>query len=211
MKVLIINFNRLILPVRMANWLAERGCEPIFIDNNSTYPPLFEYYKHCPYCVVMSNMNCGHLVVWEQGILKKLGIEGNYIVTDPDLDLTNIPDNFLEVLEEGLRRYPEFDKCGFSLEINDLPDIDSAKIVLGVENNYWRNPLDKEYFAASIDTTFALYKVNFFSMNAIRTNRPYTARHVTWYYDHIKDLPADEQYYSNTANQSSSGNARIRR
>ena len=45
MKVLIINFNRLLLPVKLAEFCANRGLSPVFIDNNSDYPPLLEYYK----------------------------------------------------------------------------------------------------------------------------------------------------------------------
>jgi hypothetical protein len=44
MKVLIINYNRLLLPSKLADWVFKRGCEPIFIDNNSDYKPLLNYY-----------------------------------------------------------------------------------------------------------------------------------------------------------------------
>lgn len=196
MKVLIINFNRLTLPMNLANWIGLRGCEPIFIDNNSTYPPLLEYYNKCPYMVMHMNKNYGHTVVWNQEttILQRLGITGNYIVTDPDLDLTGIPDDFISVLEEGLKRHPQFDKCGFSLEINDLPN----QVTIDWEMRYWQNPLDSMYFAADIDTTFALYKVNRITLSGIRTNRPYTARHIPWYYDNYDKLPEDELYYYHT-------------
>ena len=117
-----------------------------------------------------------------------------YIVTDPDLDLTGIPDDFLSVLEEGLRRYPQFNKCGFSLEINDLPN----QVTIDWESRYWQKPLDSMYFSADIDTTFALYKVNRITLSGIRTNRPYTAKHVPWYYDLYDKLPEDELYYYHT-------------
>jgi len=122
MKVLIINFNRINLPKKLAEWVAQRGCEPIFIDNHSDYPPLLEYYSKSPYQIVRMDQNYGHQVIWLQNVLSRFGITGNYIVTDPDLALSGIPDDFLNVLEEGLMRYPQFDKCGFSLEINDCPD-----------------------------------------------------------------------------------------
>ena len=48
------------------------------------------------------------------------------------------------------------------------------------------------YFDAPIDTTFALYKVPFHSFNAIRTNRPYTAKHMPWYYFDFEDMPVEE-------------------
>jgi hypothetical protein len=194
MKVLIINFNRLTLPVNLANWVAERGCEPIFIDNNSDYLPLIQYYKDTPFEVVRMDKNYGHTVVWIKDLVSKLKIIGNYIVTDPDLDLIGIPDDFVSILEEGLRRYPQFDKCGFSLEINDLPN----QVTIDWEMRYWQHPLDSMYFSADIDTTFALYKVNRISLSGIRTNRPYTAHHIPWYYDLYDKLPEDELYYYHT-------------
>jgi hypothetical protein len=122
MKVLIINYNRLVLPSQLADWVYLRGLDPVFIDNASDYNPLLEYYDRCPHEVVRMNNNYGKDVVWSQGILERLNIKGEYIVTDPDLNLIGIPDNFLSVLKEGLRRYPQFNKCGFSLEINDITD-----------------------------------------------------------------------------------------
>jgi hypothetical protein len=202
MKALIITYNRLFYPVKIADFCFQHGIDPVFVDNNSDYPPLLEYYKTTKYEVIQMDQNYGYKVVWDQGILDKLGITGEYIVTDPDLYLDGIPDDFLEVLREGLRRYPQFDKCGFSLEINDLPPTDFCPA--GYEKQFWSRPLDKQYFAAPIDTTFALYKVPFHSYNAIRTNRPYTARHMPWYYFDFEDMPDDEQYYFRTTKESHS-------
>jgi len=204
MRVLIINYNRLVLPSQLADWVFLRGLEPVFIDNNSDYKPLIEYYKHCPYEVVWMAQNYGKGVVWDQGISERLNIKGEYIVTDPDLDLTGVPDNFLSILREGLRRYPQFDKCGFSLEINDVTDQSiyyMGQTIKQWENQFWVNPMDTEYFNAAIDTTFALYNTDKFSLEALRTNRPYTARHVPWYYD--QGRPKDELYYLQTATDQS--------
>lgn len=202
MKCLIIVYNRLHLPVKMADFLFAHGISPIFVDNNSDYPPLLEYYKTTKYEVVRMDKNYGYKVVWEQNLLERLNITGNYIVTDPDLDLSSIPDDFLAVLEEGLRRYPQFDKCGFSLEINDLPPTDFCPA--NYEKQFWQHKLDDMYFKAAIDTTFALYKVPFHSFNALRTNRPYTAKHMPWYYFDFEDMPIDEQYYFKTCTESHS-------
>ena len=202
MKALIIVYNRLDLPVKMADSLFTYGISPVFIDNNSDYPPLLEYYKRTPFKVIRMDQNYGYKVVWEQDILKRLGITVNYIVTDPDLDLSGIPDDFLSVLEEGLRRYPQYDKCGFSLEINDLPHTEFNPI--SYEKQFWSRPKDNMYFEAAIDTTFALYKVPFHSFNAIRTNRPYTCKHMPWYYFDFEDMPPDEQYYFKTTSETHS-------
>ena len=199
MKCLIITYNRLSLPVKLALWCQNHGIDPVFVDNNSTYEPLIDYYNtRCPFTVLRLNKNYGHTVVWnpETTILQRLGITGPYIVTDPDLDLSGIPDDFLSVLEEGLKKYPRYDKCGFSLEINDIKN----QGTIDWETPFWKHPLDSMYFNAQIDTTFALYKTPVFSYNAIRTNRPYCARHVPWYFSHFDELPDDEKYYYQTQN-----------
>ena len=202
MKAFIITYNRLNLPVNMAKFLFNHGIDPVFVDNNSDYPPLLEYYKRTSFGVIRMKENYGYKVVWEQGVLDDFGITGNYIVTDPDLDLSGIPDDFLDVLEAGLTKYPQYDKCGFSLEINDLPDTPFNPV--GYELQFWQRPLDGRYYDAPIDTTFALYKVPFHSFKAMRTNRPYTARHLPWYYFNFEDMPDDEQYYFKTCKESHS-------
>lgn len=213
MKTLIILRNRLTLAVNLADWCHSKGLDPVFIDNGSDYLPLIQYYDKCKYQVYRLGANYGHTCVWlpELDILNKLGITGRYIVTDPDLDLSGVPDDFLTVMNKGLDKY-EVDKCGLSLEIEDLPNSDEGNFIrYKCEAKYWKSPLDNEFFHADTDTTFALYRegVNHYSHSAIRTNRPYTARHVPWYYTDFNLLPDDEQYYFRTANDSSSGKKRL--
>jgi len=197
MKCLIITYNRLTLPVKLALWCHNRGLEPIFVDNNSNYEPLIDYYNtRCPFPVLRLTKNYGHTVVWNPDltILQRLGITGSYIVTDPDLDLSGIPDDFLSVLEEGLKKYPQYDKCGFSLEINDIKN----QGTIDWETPFWQHPLDDIYFNAAIDTTFALYKTPVFSYKGIRTNRPYVCKHVPWYFKDLSEMAEDEKYYFNS-------------
>lgn len=214
MFVFIINYNRLTLPSKLADWCVAHNLIPLFVDNNSDYPPLLEYYYKCPHMVLRLQENYGHTIIWNKTInlLDILKIKGRYIVTDSDLDLEGIPDDFLEVLNTGLDKYPQFNKCGFSLEINDLPDTPEGNLIrTKVEARYWTKVLDPLYYNAPVDTTFALYRegVNCYFHPAIRTNRPYTARHIPWYYYHLSELPEDEQYYYKTANGSSSGKNRL--
>ena len=214
MKVLIINFNRLTLPAALADWVAARGCEPVFIDNNSDYPPLLDYYHNCKYLVMHMNHNHGHRVVWqpEATVLQRLGLlNEQYIVTDPDLDLAGIPADWLAILAAGLTMYPQVDKCGFGLRLDDLPQSTEGNFIRQHEAKYWDEPLGAMFFNAPIDTTFALYRagVQKYSYTAIRSGLPYAARHVPWYYTSFDKLPADEQYYFKTANASSSGKQRL--
>jgi hypothetical protein len=211
MKALIINFNRLTLPVKMAEWCVKHGLEPVFIDNHSSYRPLLKFYYESNCEVYRCSKNFGHKVVWDnKNILESLGITGRYIVTDPDLDLSGIPDDFLKVLNDGLDRYPAYSKCGFSLDLSNLPLGETRTW----EQSLWSHPLDDMYFHAPIDTTFALYRENvtYYSLSGIRTNRPYTAIHIPWSYKKISALPKDEQFYYRTCNSdSATGKNRLKR
>ncbi len=206
MQCLIINFNRLTLPRALADWCYVYGLEPIFIDNNSDYPPLLEYYKKTKYEVLRLNTNYGHTVIWQYPVLANLGITGRFILTDPDLDLSNVPEDFLQVMENGLNKFPDYDKCGLSIEVNDLPDDDEGNLINEIEYKYWHEPLDDLYFYADTDTTFAMYRSEKvpYSHSAIRINRPYTCKHIPWYYRDYTKLPKDERYYFETALASSS-------
>jgi hypothetical protein len=195
-------------------WCVVNGLEPIVIDNHSDYPPLLEYYNTIPCNVLMLDANYGHTAIWTQGIIDKLGITGRYIITDPDLSYEGVPGDFLNVLNAGLDKYLQFHKCAFSLEINDLPDTEEGNLVKNVyEKKYWAPEavLDDMYFYADTDTTFALYRETSreYNHSAIRTNRPYTARHLSWYYTDFNLLPEDEQNYYLTANDSASGKKRL--
>jgi hypothetical protein len=200
----------------MAEWCDTHGLNPVFVDNHSDYAPLLEYYYKCPYTVFRLKENYGHTVLWNGGnsILDNVvGMHSRYIVSDPDLDLEGIPTDFLAVLNAGLDKYPPIDKCGFSLEINDLPDTEEGNYIrTQVEPRYWRKKYDDMYYNSPIDTTFALYRegVRHYSHIAVRTERPYTARHLPWYYSAISKLSEDEQYYYRTANvNSATGKKRL--
>jgi hypothetical protein len=198
MKAFIINYNRLTLPKKMAEYLFECGLEPVIVDNNSDYKPLLNYYDSCPFEVIRLNHNYGHRVVWDVNLISELPDDERYIVTDSDLDLSDVPKDFLDVLNDGLNKYPEYEKCSLSLDISDLPNTHVGLLARETEKGYWDKPLDEMYFDATTDTTFGLYKVKNKTFKSLRTNKPYCAKHVPWYYDKIEDLPEDEQYYLNT-------------
>ena len=198
----IINYNRLTLPAKMAEFLSKnKNVDVYIIDNASTYEPLLEWYKTCPYKVIHMDGNHGHTVFWKKGLYTQYVKEGNYILTDSDLDLSTIPDNWLEVLEEGLKKYP-YAKVGFSLETNDLPDTPFKNEIQAWESQFWppkARQLDEMFIEAHVDTTFSLHRTNEHGVySSLRTNRPYTAKHVPWYYTDFDQLPEDEQYYFNT-------------
>jgi hypothetical protein len=206
-KAFIINFNRLTYLRDMVEWCQAHGLEPIVVDNASDYPPLLEYYADHPCEIIRMPKNYGHVVMWHE--LFPLPKE-RFIITDPDLDMSGVPDDFLAMMNKGLDRH-YVPKCGLSLEIADLPDNDEGAFIRKIEGVFWDNPLDDLFFDAKVDTTFSLYRegMNYYTIEGIRTNRPYTARHYSWYYTDFNSLPEDEKNYYRTANDSASGKKRL--
>ena len=195
----IINYNRLDLPRRMADYLADcSGITPVIVDNNSTYPPLLEYYNTTPHKVERLYSNMGPCAVWTAELPQKYGVDTHYIITDPDLIIDDVPRDFLHLLQTGLDRYPWAKKAGFSLEIDDLPDTPLNRLVVNHERGAWTK-LDDQFYRAYVDTTFALVRGLIHDLIAIRTAKPYTARHAPWYYTRVEDIPADELYYIKTS------------
>lgn len=198
--VFIINRNRLALPSRMADYLANcPGVYPVIVDNGSTYPPLLEYYETTRHAVELIGGNGCSTVVWfNQPLRDKYNILERFIITDPDLILDDIPKDWLHLLHLGLDKYPWAQKAGFSLEINDLPDTVIGRAARAHETGMWSNRLNGQFYRAIIDTTFCMVR-QIHDMPAVRTARPYTAKHAPWYYTSRDSIPDDELYYMQSA------------
>jgi hypothetical protein len=211
--VIINNFNRYTCLVNLVEWLEESGLNNIFIiDNCSTYSKLLEYYKKTNHIVFRLNQNIGHLSLWKTHLFR-LFRKDYYIYTDPDiLPINECPSTFLKYFLSILDNYPEYDKVGFGLKIDDLPDsYVLKKEVVSWEKQYWEKEIASQIFDAKIDTTFALYrpgKAGGAELSALRTGFPYIARHVPWYLDADK-LSEEEMYYLEHANLSSTWYKRI--
>lgn len=200
-KAFIIAFNRLTSTKAMAEYLADNGCDVELVDNGSTFPKLIEWYKKCPHKVhrLPAAKENAHKTPWTSGIIPSLKDE-RYIVTDHDLDLSEVPGDFLEVLEKGLENENAI-KCGLSLKISDLPKNTLTEQVLKIESNYWKKRDERGYYSAPIDTTLALYHAerakdftNETFFRAVRSPEPYTARHLPWY-NTPENLTEEERYY----------------
>jgi hypothetical protein len=170
-----------------------------------------EWYHKSGLPVYQLSKNCGHTVVWHEEILDLLNVREQYIVTDPDLDLSGIPDDFVDVLKRGLDVHPDVDKCALSLRIDDLPNTPEGNFIRSHELKYWKRQYPSGFYNADTDTTLALYRagVDWYSHSAVRAPMPYAARHVPWYYSDFNALSPDEQFYFRTADGSSSGKKRL--
>ena len=167
------------------------------LDNNSTYPPLLEWYKTCKNKVILLDENMGPYALWNTQAFY-LFERSYYVYTDADILVADqTPNDFLAYFKKTLLEHPGFSKIGFSLKIDDLPDSYSRKnSVVEWENIFWTKEISHELFDAAIDTTFALYPpfiAGGHKLKAIRTGGQYTAHHLPWYEDSLN--PSDEEKY----------------
>lgn len=208
--VIINNFNRLEYLKNIIAWLESVGMKQIYIiDNLSTYLPLLEFYRKTKYTVYRLDTNVGHEALWKTHLQMRF-CNNYYIYTDPDLfPVHECPKDFIEYFYESLKDHPDYDKVGFSLKIDDIPDFyEHKQKVLDWENQYWQKKVAENLFHGNIDTTFALYRPNTYDQRwdkTIRTGFPYMMKHLPWYLDK-NNLPEEEIYYLNNASNVSSWN-----
>ncbi len=209
--IIINNFNRLEYLKILLDGLEKRNYTNIYIlDNQSTYPPLLDFYKATKHHVIFLEKNYGFRALWKSKLYKKF--TGNYFVyTDSDLEIIDdCPENFLEIFRNKLTNDKMCSKVGFSLKIDDLPDhYNQKQTVIAWEKKFYSKPsLDKKYYKAPIDTTLALYRP--YSFKHIRSEHskiyraaaPFQVKHLPWYIDD-NNLSEENQYYISTSNQQS--------
>lgn len=199
--VFINNFNRLSSTRDLASWIARlSGARAIILDNASDWSPLLAWYEGCPFEVRRLGANLGHRAPWICGAVDGVTTPF-YVVTDPDLSMAGCPTDVLKVLADGLNRFPWATKAGVGLEIEDIPaEYPSRELIRDIEGRYWTDRLDAGFFRAAVDTTFALYRTGDEPpcAPALRSDRPYVARHLPWYI-RPGDLDEEELHYLRTA------------
>ena len=199
------------------DWLLDAGYTKIIIlDNNSSYPPLLEYYKSFNnderVRVLVMNQNLGFKALWKSNILEMLDIRTPYIYTDPDLvPIDSCPKNFVQHLLKILKQNPLIKKIGLGMVYEDITFYDKEHWK-NIEKHYYDfTDVAKDLFYIQVDTTFALY-VNCRHYNlrfSMRTLGNLMARHLPWYFDY-DNLPEDEKYYLEHADKSSTIGSRLR-
>jgi hypothetical protein len=207
--IIINNRNRYTFLKLMIEQLRNFGYKNIYVlDNDSSYPPLLEYYKTFPAEVIYLKQNIGYKALWKSHVFKRFE-SSYYVYTDPDILLQeDCPRDFIYHLYKYLNKYPSKEKAGVALQINDLPDSYSHKqIAIKNEKVFWTKELEPNVYDALVDTTLALYKP-FASGDAeecpaIRVAGKLTAKHLTWYLD-SSNLSQEELYYKSSIKQNTS-------
>jgi hypothetical protein len=127
-----------------------------------------------------------------------------FVLTDPDLDLSRLPTDTLDVLRE-VADDQNLRCVGLALDISDKKDLLEGeyfqqKTIREWESQFWREPVDLVHlrtdlkaYRASIDTTFAYYDFSRPKGGDIRIAGDYTVRHLPWHKSYIRAL--DEQDY----------------
>ncbi len=207
--IIINNRNRLTYLLKLINSLEVRGYRNlIIIDNDSTFPPLLDYYKnYCKYKVCYLNKNLGHLALWKSKHFLKY-ITSYYVYTDSDIEIINeCPENFLQEFRNEMILSKNIQKIGFSLKINDLPiEYKNKDYVEQWESQFYIKHYSSDYFVAKVDTTFALYRPFSFGGSSdfhltLRSAYPLMARHLPWY-ENSAQMTAENIYYLENARTS---------
>lgn len=211
--IIIISFNQLLYLKQLIDFLKNNNHDNIIIlDNNSTYPPLLNYFTEIESSVKIYRLtqNYGHLAFWKNKEIFKKYSKGYHIITDPDiLPVKECPNDFVSYFKRKLDENYQITKVGFSLKIDDLEESNLNKNkIINWESKFYVTKDKEGDFLADIDTTFAIYRPyykykhsNFY--DAIRVKFPYQALHGGWYIDH-NNLTEEQEYYFKHCNTSSS-------
>lgn len=214
MKVFITVWNRHSWLIKLCEDFAKAGVEPVLIDNDSTYEPCVQWLKGCPYKVIFMGKNFGPWAFFTTDLWKEY--KDRYImISDSDYDISTVPSDFPDVLMKGLEKYNQDNvwKVGLSFEINDLPDNPFANEIKKYESGFWNYQIIPGFYRGDIDLGIAVYDrdrrpgvcgLGGAWYNALRADRPYTAKHMDWYMT-PENLRDEDKYYLKTRGKTHHG------
>lgn len=206
LPVFIICRDRLSCLQQLTAWFTRAGLHDlILVDNASSYPPLLAWYEQCPWQVLRLPVNIGPRGLWSTPIIEQLTAGRKYLVSDCDiLPDSSCPLDAVQRLEELLERYPEADRVGLGLRIDDIPHhYPHRDLVIRWESQFWETEVEPGVFLASVDTTFALHRpwLKDRLTVGLRTGTPFIARHLPWYMDRGA-MSEEDIYYEAHASRS---------
>jgi hypothetical protein len=201
LPIVVIAWNNLFFVKRFIAQLLRLPNPIIILDNNSEYTPLLDYYGSIKQeigdriDIRRLDQNYGHKVYQILGHT----LPDVYILSDPDLQLNqDMPINVGEQLLRISNRYRS-GRIGLALDISDhakFIDGSYGRLVYSIESGYYRTALpDPEYqlYRAPTDTTFCLINRMYNESIVIRVGGVFTAKHLPWYNNYLKEnIPKDE-------------------
>jgi hypothetical protein len=204
--VIINNRDLLEWPRRMVEQLERMPgvAEIVILDNGSSYRPLMRWYRSIPHRVEFLE-NLGHTAPWTSGVIDTIATD-LYIVTDPDLDLSALPDDTVLHLAGLLERHPQLGKIGLSLVTEGVPPESPyhAHVNTRERAGQQRTTGPEGLIEMPVDTTFAIHDrrvLREYRIGGMRTPAPYQARHEPW---HVVRPEGDFAYYLDHAEGRSS-------
>jgi hypothetical protein len=214
--IVTIGYNNLFFMRNFINQLKRFDNPIIILDNKSTFEPMFEYYDEIKkelgsrIEIRRLNKNYGSNVT----VKLKHTLPKVYILSDCDLQLNpRMPKNFSDILLNLSNKYNAF-KLGVALNIADKDQFLKCKNYTGGqsiynwEKKYWNKPINDnnyELYTAQIDTTLALINYNYEGGTHIRIADNFTAKHLPWYNNYIKEhiSPKEIKFWKEGNNSSS--------
>lgn len=171
-------------------------------DHGTTEPAAREWLMHVqPHRVVRRGDAYVHSL-WDEPEFERLVGDRHFVVTDPDLDLSECPSDVVQRSVATLTHRPHLVKVGPGLRVDDLPNTTLARRVREWESQFWRNEIAFGLYEAPIDTTFAVYRPlterrDFALGPAGRWGYVSLARHLPWY--EVAPLSDELRYYRDHA------------
>jgi hypothetical protein len=214
--IITIGYNNLFFMRNFINQLKHFDNPIIILDNKSTFEPMFEYYDEIKkelgsrIEIRRLNKNYGSNVTSKL----KYTLPTVFILSDCDLQLNpRMPKNFSDILLNISNKYNAF-KVGVALNIADkdqfldCKDYTQGQSIYNWEKKYWLkriNDSNYELYSAAIDTTLALVNYNYEGGTHIRVAGEFTAKHLPWYNNYIKEniSPREIRFWKEGNNSSS--------
>jgi hypothetical protein len=187
--------DRLADLVAQLAWLEGAGYRNVLLlDNASSWPPLVEWLEHEPpglgIKVMRLRANVGSRAPWLVDLPERAGW---FVYTDCDMVPTAAcPVDLVEHLHTLLAAHPAKPKAGVGIFIDDAPQFRDR-----FREQLFHNAAERwlgDCFDAPVETTLALYRPGVpFRFDAVRSGRPYEARHLPFYREAAPT--AEDLYY----------------
>jgi len=184
------------------------GIDEIYLcDNDSTWPPLLEFYEQTDHTVIRFGRNRGKKGPWRTELIGRKAGGRRFVVTDPDIvPYDDCPNDWLAHWGDILDRFPDVVKVGFGLPTDDIPDRYEFRDVARRRQAQHFSP-DRHVpgvgYLTPLDTTMALYRPGapYCTGPAIRTEAPYVAKHLGWWIDSARPSKELRHYRRRASNR----------